>query len=68
VEQKTELGDSSRTARLWLQFLYHISVIKNFIFGERFKNWEPAHLHTCSQLLNVFAASGHIHYAKSCRL
>jgi len=52
VEQKAELGESSRTARI-------------NIFRERSKNWEA---HPCSQLLNLFAASGHIHYAKSCRL
>ena len=61
------MTNKSRTAKLWIQLLYHMSVIKEFIFAERSDNWH-GHLNACAKLLNVFAATGHIHYAKSCRL
>jgi len=56
-----------RTPRLWLQFLDYIDIIHQFIAAERLRNWN-LHLESCSILLNLFAATGHHHYAESCRL
>ena len=38
-----------------------------FIFAERTSDWE-LHLLTVTKMLNLFAATGHIHFAKSARL
>ena len=62
-----ELKERSRTAKLWLQYLYHISVLKRFIIAERTSNWF-LHLQSTTDMLNLFAASGHLNYAKSARL
>ena len=45
----------------------NISVIKDYIQCEKTGDWE-GHLRVVSKLLNLFAASGHINYAKSGRL
>ena len=41
--------------------------MKAFIFAERQSNWE-LHLDVVSEMLNLFAATGHTNYAKSARL
>ena len=33
------LIEQSRTAKLWIQYLYHVSVVKIFIRAERTGNW-----------------------------
>ena len=66
-EYKHELGMRSRTAKLWLQYIYYISVAKDFIRGERTGNWQ-LHLDSLSRMLKLFAASGHVNYAKCGRL
>ena len=62
-----ELRERSRTAKLWLQYLHHIQVLKRFIIAERTSNWS-LHLQSTTDMLNLFAASGHLNYAKSARL
>ena len=64
---KQYLSNASRTAKLWLQYLHYISVLKLFIRAERTGNWNM-HLVATSQMLNLFAATGHNNYAKSSRL
>ena len=61
------LSRQSRTAKLWLLYMYYISVINDFIQCERTGHWE-GHLKAFGKLMNLFAASGHINYAKSGRL
>ncbi|KAG1647735.1 hypothetical protein GQR58_030367 [Nymphon striatum] len=61
------LSTTSRTAKLWIQYISYIDVIKQFIAAERTGNWKN-HLETMAQMLNLFAATGHYHYAKSARL
>ncbi|XP_065662104.1 uncharacterized protein LOC136084858 [Hydra vulgaris] len=64
---KIQLFRSSRTAKLWLQYLEYISIIKMFIRAERTGNWHE-HLEAIRLMLNIFAATGHINYSKSPRL
>ena len=45
----------------------YINVAKEFIYAERTSNWD-IHLNVLSKMLNLFAATGHIKYAKSARL
>ena len=67
VAQKTSLSKSSRSEELWLQYLDYVGLIKDFIFAERFGDWS-FHLSTVKRMLNLFASSGRIHYAKYARL
>ena len=64
---KSDLKNCSRTAKLWIQYLEFIEIVKDFIRSERTGNWN-LYLFTLSRMINLFAATGHIHYAKSARL
>ena len=59
--------ERSRTAKLWFHYLHYIQVLKRFIIAERTSNWS-LHLQPTADILNLFAASGHLNYAKSARL
>src|ERR1051325_10949592 len=45
----------------------YMCILKSFIHAETTSDWS-LHLQSLSQMLNLFAASGHCHYAKSARL
>ena len=62
-----ELSKASRTAKLWLDCLEYIKIIKEFNWYERLGLWD-GHLNAVTKLLNLFTATRHIHYAKSARL
>ena len=64
---KEYLRTASRTARLWLQHIDYVGILKLFIRAERTGNWK-LHLHAVEKMLNVFAATGHVNYAKCARL
>ena len=66
-ELKTTLELLSRTSKLWIQYLRYVDVAKIFLYAERTSNWK-LHLYAVSQMLNLFAATGHNNYAKSARL
>ena len=57
----------SRTSALWLQYIDYITTVKLFIFPERTSNW-IFHIDAMKRMLNLFAATGHINYAKSTRI
>ena len=61
------LAEKSPTARLWLQYLEYVNTLKIFIRAERIGDWN-LHLIAINKMLNLFAATGHINYAKSSRL
>lgn len=61
------LAQSSRTAKFWIQYQNYVDILKLFIRAERTGNWE-LHLVALSKMINLFAATGHINYAKSARL
>ena len=64
---KESLAKKSPTARLWLQYLEYVDTLKIFIRAERIGDWN-LHLIAIGKMLNLFAATGHINYAKSSRL
>lgn len=64
---KTLLAERSPTAKLWLQYIEYVETLKLFIWSERTANWH-LHLVAVGKMLNLFAATGHINYAKSSRL
>ncbi len=55
------------TAKLWLHYIEYVETLKLFIRAERTGNWS-LHLIAVTRMLNLFAATGHINYAKSARL
>ena len=64
---KSKLKKKSRTSKLWLLHMDYINVAKEFVYAERTSNWD-IHLYVSSKMLNLFAVTGHINYAKSARL
>lgn len=64
---KSLLSENSLTAKLWLQYIEYVETLKLFIRAERTGNWN-LHLLVVEGMLNLFAATGHINYAKSSRL
>ena len=56
-----------RTANYWYQYVQYVLRAKTFIRAERTGDWH-LHLSSIEKMLNLFAATGHIHYAKSARL
>ena len=67
IERKIESLKDFRTAKLWVQYMNYIDVIKFFMRAERCGNWND-HLTAVSKMLNLFAAAGHYNYAKCARL
>ena len=67
VKYKALLAEKSPTAKLWLQYIEYIETLKLFIQAERTGDWN-LHLVSVSKMINLFAATGHINYAKSSRL
>jgi len=64
---ESDLAKKSRTASLWLQYCHYVDVLRSFIRAERMGDW-ARHLSSVTQMLNLFAATGHNNYAKSARL
>ena len=52
------------TARLWLQYMDMVALLRQFIKAERTGNW-ALHLHSLQEMLPYYAAAGHNSYAKS---
>ena len=61
------LKEESRTAKLWIQYIGYIDLVKDYIIAERTSDWN-LHLKTLSKMLNLFAATGHVNYARSARM
>ena len=66
-DYKDILNDSSRTAKLWLQYLHYIDVVKIFIRAERTGDFN-LYLTALGRTINLFAATAHINYAKNARV
>jgi len=64
---KLSLKANSCTSRLWLLYMTYVDTVKTFLIAERTSNW-LLHLHAVNSMLNLFAATGHMNYAKSARL
>ncbi len=56
-----------RTAKLWLEYIDYVDIVKLFIRAERMGNWN-LHLVAIEKMFNLFTATGHSNYAKSSRL
>ena len=68
VESKRfELAITSTTAKLWINFMDYIGVIRIFITAARTGDWNLS-LVAMQKMINLFAATGHINYARCLRL
>jgi len=54
----------SRTARVWLQYMEMVELLRTFITAERMGNWQ-LHIVTLKRMLPYFTSSGHNLYAKA---
>ena len=66
-EYKNSLANCSRKSKLWIQYFYHIGLVKRFIYAERTADWNLP-LVIVKRILNLFVAAGRVDYAKSARL
>ena len=64
---KEYLSEHSRTAKLWIQYIHYINIVKRFIRAKPTGNWQN-HLMVIRQMINLFSATAHVQYAKSARL
>ena len=65
-QQKESLQDNS-TAKLWLQYMDMVDILRKSIKAERTGHWAQ-HLEYLSEMLPYMATSGHILYTKSAQL
>ena len=65
-QQKESLRDK-RTAKLWLQYMDMVDILRKSIKAERTGHWAQ-HLESLSEMFPYMATSGHILYTKSAQL
>ena len=65
-QQKESIQDNS-TAKLWLQYMDMVDILRKSIKAERTGHWAQ-HLEYLSEMLPYMATSGHILYTKSAQL
>ena len=58
------LQRTSRTGKLWIQYMDFVLIIRMFIRAERTENWN-LHIHATEQMMPYFAANGHDKYTKA---
>ena len=51
----------SRTAKLWLQYMKMVDILKMYLKAERLGDWQ-LHLKATADMLPFFAATGHNNY------
>ena len=61
---KTHLSSESRTAKLWMQYIEYVSIMRQFAQAARSCDWN-LNLIFLQRILNLSAATGHINYVKS---
>ena len=64
---KRYFSQESRTGKLWIQYMECIDIIRNYIRAARTSDWN-LYLITLEKMIDVFAATGRINYAKSARI
>ena len=61
------LSTKSRTSKLWMQNMEYVGIMRKFIRAARSGDWN-LNLTSLQKMINLFAATGHINYAKSARV
>ena len=64
---KEYLSENSLTAKLFIQYIHYINIVKQFVRAGRTGNWQN-YLMVVRQVLNPFSATAHFQYAKSARI
>ena len=64
IGRKKDEISKSRTAKLWLQYMAMLDILRRFLKAERTGNWK-LHLQSVKEMLPYFAAAGHNLYVKS---
>ena len=64
---KEYLSENYCTAKLLIQYIHYINIVKQFIRAGRTGNWQN-YLMVVRQILNLFPATAHLQYAKSATL
>ena len=67
ISKREEVSSKSRAAGLWLKYVHYIEIVQQFVTAERTSNF-TLHISTAKQMINLFAATVHNNYAKTCRL
>ena len=68
IENKlSELENRNKTAKLWINYVRMVSILKEFICAKRMGDWS-LHLNTVKVMIPFFHAAGHFPYAKSAQL
>ena len=67
LQQQKESLQDKRTAKLWLQYMDMVDILRKSIKAERTGHWAQ-HLESLSEMLPYMATSGHILYTKSAQL
>ena len=67
LQQQKESLQDKRTAKLWLQYMDMVDILRKSIKAERTGHWAQ-HLESPSEMLPYMATSGHILYTKSAQL
>ena len=62
-----DIATKSSTAKMWMNYVKCVSVIRLFMRAERTGDWN-LHLYCISEMIPLFHAAGHFAYAKSARL
>ena len=61
---KEYLSENSPSAKLWIQYIHYINIVKQFIRTVLMGNWQN-YLMVIRQILNLFSNTAHFQYAKS---
>ena len=61
---ETHFSSESRTAKLWIKYMEYVSITRQFVRAARSRDWN-LNLISLQRMQNLFAATGHINYAKS---
>lgn len=63
-ETLVELSNRGPTSKLWVQYLNLVAIGFTFLDSERVGDWQ-GHLSSVKQMVPIFHASVHLHYAKA---
>ena len=64
---KLQAANTSRTAKLWVQYFNQVTLMREFVRAERCGDWQ-LHLETIRGMIPHFHAAGHLAYAKYAHL
>ena len=64
IESQLNALQGSRTAKLWLQYMKMVDILKMYLQAERLGDWQLL-LKATADMLPFFAATGHNNYLKS---